>query len=285
MVAEAGPAGGHAWTDWGGEGPLLHFAHGNGFPPGTYRTLIEDLLGSAHVVSMAARPLWAGASPNGVRDWRVLADDLRRALRGRGLAGVVGVGHSFGGTISALAAAAEPRLFSALVLIDPVIFSGWRAHLWEAAKALGLGGRLPLVRMTRRRRERFPDYQAVRDAYRETEVFATWRPEVFEDYVQAGFVATTDDAVKLRYPREWEARIFEISTPDIWDELRRVTQPMLFVRGSDTDTFLPNAAERVRRELPAAQVVEIEHATHAVPMERPHEVARLILDFLDRLEA
>ncbi len=283
MHGDVAGGGGRAWTDWGGVGPLLHFAHGNGFPPGTYRRLIEDLLPRAHVVSMAARPLWAGSSPAGVEGWRPLADDLRRALWGRGLERVVGVGHSMGGTVTALAAAADPELFRALVLIDPVVFTGARALVWELVKALGLRRRMRLARMARRRRERFADHQAVREAYQGKGMFGAWDPEVFEDYVQAGFAHSTDDAVRLRYPREWEARIFETSTPFIWNELKALTQPVLVVRGATSDTFLAAAADRVRRELPTAEVVEVEGATHTVPMEKPHEVARLILAFLDRL--
>jgi len=283
MHGDGAAGGGHAWTDWGGDGRLLHFAHGNGFPPGTYRRLIEDLLPRVHVVSMAARPLWAGSSPDGVDDWRVLADDLRRALRGRGLERVVGVGHSLGGTVTALAAAADPELFQALVLIDPVVFTGTRALVWEVVKALGLRRRMSLARMARRRRERFADHQAVHDAYEGKGMFGAWDPEVFEDYVRAGFAHSTDDAVRLRYPREWEARIFETSTPFIWTELRALDQPILVVRGAASDTFVAAAGERVRRELPTAEVVDVEGATHTVPMEKPHEVARLILAFLDRL--
>ena len=56
-------AQGVPWIDWGGDGPWLHFAHANGIPPATYRSLIAPLAEQFHVVSMEARPLWPGSDP------------------------------------------------------------------------------------------------------------------------------------------------------------------------------------------------------------------------------
>ena len=112
------------WRDWGGSGPLLHFAHANGFPPGTYRKLITDLSQNHHVVSMAGRPLWRESTPTVLHDWSLFADDLRTELDRRSLRGVIGVGHSLGGVISLLAAAADPGIFSAVVAVDPLILTG-----------------------------------------------------------------------------------------------------------------------------------------------------------------
>jgi hypothetical protein len=50
----------------------------------------------------------------------------------------------------------------------------------------------------------------VRAAYRDRRVFAGWAPEAFEDYLDAGFVDAPGGGVRLRYPREWEARIFDL---------------------------------------------------------------------------
>ena len=39
----------------GGKGPVLHLAHGNGFPPGTYRLFAQALAARHHVVALPAR--------------------------------------------------------------------------------------------------------------------------------------------------------------------------------------------------------------------------------------
>jgi pimeloyl-ACP methyl ester carboxylesterase len=79
------------------------------------------------------------------------------------------------------------------------------------------------------------------------------------------------------------ARIFQVSTPFVWRQLRRIRCPMLFVRGARSDTFKPNAASRAGHRLPGARVVEIPAAGHLVPMERPEEVTRVIFEFVDEV--
>jgi pimeloyl-ACP methyl ester carboxylesterase len=268
-----------AWIDWGGAGTLIHVAHANGFPPASYRTLIRKLTPAFHVLSMAARPLWPGFDPGGIGDWAPLVEDLRVGMRARGLERVVGVGHSLGGTLTARVAAADPTLFCGLVLVDPVIFTWPRSWFWMGVQRLRLAGSFTLVASARQRREHWPDLESVRRSYRGKAAFAGWAPEAFEDYLEAGFVAAEGGGVRLRYPREWEARIFEVCPADVWSELRRIDLPVLFVRGGRSDTFLAAAAARARRELRRVRVVVIDGTSHFVPFEDPTAVAMAITAF------
>jgi pimeloyl-ACP methyl ester carboxylesterase len=65
----------------------------------------------------------------------------------------------------------------------------------------------------------------------------------------------------------------------VWPELRRVAVPMLFIRGVSSDTFTAAAADRVKRELPHATVLELGETSHFLPMERAKEVASKIIDW------
>ncbi|MFV2073857.1 MAG: alpha/beta fold hydrolase [Thermoanaerobaculales bacterium] len=273
-------SGGPVWHDFGGAGPVLHFAHANGFPPGTYRKLIGELTNSHHVCSMAARPLWPDSKPQVLRDWFPFSEDLRSELGRRGLRGVVGVGHSLGAVTSLLAAAADPGLFSAVVAVDPIILTGAHSLFWGAVKAVGLDGRLSLVRGARRRRDLWSDRGEARISYSSKKVFAGWDPEVLDDYLDVGFVDLPEDGVRLRYPREWEARIFAAAPHDLWTHLRKVSVPTLFVQGEHTDTFLDAARVRVERDVPASRTVVVADSSHFLPMERPSELARVIDEFL-----
>lgn len=268
-----------AWTDWGGDGPLLCFGHANGFPPAAYATLLEDLSSAFRVASFAARPLWPASDPDNVTSWNDLAVDLRRELNRRQVEGAVAIGHSLGSVLNVIAAAADASLFRAMVLIDPVVFTGFRAVTWGLFKNLGFGQRLPLVKGAQRRRDRFDDLDAVRRAYAGKSVFSTWEPRVLEDYIKAAFIDDPQGGVVLRYPKSWEARIFELTPANVWRKLRSLSIPMLFIRGAASDTFIETAARRARRELPTAQVVELADSTHFVPMEHPQRVASMIIDW------
>jgi pimeloyl-ACP methyl ester carboxylesterase len=265
------------WTDWGGDGPTLHLAHANGFPPEAYATLIRCLVPSFHVVTSASRPLWPSSRPETIASWAPLADDLADALERHGVTSAIGVGHSLGGVLSAWAAAANPRLFSRLVLIDPVLFAGVRARVWGWARRLGLASRLPLVRITRRRRDRFPDLEAARTRWQRRSVFRSWDPRCFDDYVRAAFVPHADGGIALRYPKAWEARVFELSPHDPWSRMHGLDLPLTALAGENTDTFLSTAARRLEREVPGARVEVVPGTSHFLPFERPDEVARRIV--------
>lgn len=268
--------------EWGGTGPVVHVAHANGFPPGAYGRMIEALTDRARLVSWRTPPLREGSDPGAVRGWEDLAADLGAGLCSAGLGGIVGVGHSMGAVISVMAAVEHPGLFRGLVLVDPVFFTGWLALFWGATKALGRVHRFRLVRGARRRRERWPSRAAVLDAWRNRPPFSRWAPGVLEDYVQHGFVED-GGGVRLAYPKAWEARLFELTPHDPWNVVRRLSIPVLALRGERSDTFLRTAARRLRRVLPRAKVVEVPGTSHFVPMEEPEVVAAAVRGFLEEL--
>lgn len=277
MDSPAPPSG--AWTDIGGDGPRLVLTHANGFPPETYGTVIETLLPSFRVSTFALRPLWSTRDPRELSTWRPMADDLATAVRERADEPVVAVGHSLGGVLCALAAARNPELFRALILLDPVIFSGSRAFFWGWMKRLGQAHRFPLVNGAVKRRDTWPDRSAVRTSWSGKPVFGKWDPRVFGDYFESGVIDGPEGSVMLRYPKEWEAWLFQICPHDEWPSLRSVSAPTLVVRGETSDTLTPGAARRMGREMPDARVVELEGTSHFLPMEKPDEIARLVIDF------
>lgn len=270
---------GDAWTDIGGEGPLLVLTHANGFPPETYGTVIEALIPFFRVSTFAHRPLWSPQDPRELSTWGPMADDLATAVRERAGEPVVAVGHSLGGVLCAMAAARNPELFRALVLLDPVIFTGLRAFFWGWMKRLGQAHRFPLVDGAVNRRDSWPDRSVVRASWSRKTVFKKWDSRVFEDYLESGVIDGPEGSVMLRYPKNWEARLFEICPHDEWPSLRSVSAPTLVVRGETSDTLTPGAARRMAREMPDARVVELEGTSHFLPMEKPEEIVRLVIDF------
>jgi len=277
MVPDGPPD--EAWIELGGDGPRLVFTHANGFPPGAYRTLLARLSAEFSVTAFANRALWSKDDPDSVSSWQSLADDLRDGLAARGGPPVVGVGHSIGGMLVALAAARSPELFSRLVLLEPVVFTGLHARIWGLTKRIGLSRWFPLAAGAERRRDTWPDRDAVRSSWTGKPVFATWDPRVFEDYLEGAVVDREDGSVVLRYPKRWEARLFRVCPHNEWARLREVTVPTLVVCGETSDTLTPAAARRMAREMPNTRVVELAGTSHFLPMEKPDEVARLVIEF------
>lgn len=265
--------------DWGGQGPVLHFAHANGFPPGAYRKLLAKLTSRAHVVSARSRDLVPGTEPRSLRDWDDLAEDLIASLRARGLKGVVGVGHSVGGVATVLAALKEPSLFERVVLLDPTLLTGLHRLVFTLAGPLGLRGRIPPASLAHRRREHWSSREEAFASYRKKPLFQHFDPDCLQDYVTSGLREAPQGGFQLAIPRQWEARIFETGPRDIWRRLRGLKVPTLVLRGAGSDTLSAQGLERVRRTLPEA-LTETVPGSHLFPLEEPEACAQHILGFL-----
>lgn len=266
--------------DLGGDGPDLHFAHANGFPVETYRVLLDDLGRDYRVFGMNQRPLWDGEDPARLNDWHRFVDDLIDFLDENVEAPIVGVGHSLGGVVTALASVRRPDLFSAIALIDPVFLPPQWSLIWKTIKALHLGHRLPLVRGAMRRKADWPSREEALERYREAPAFARFDPRVLADYVEHGFVDNNGYGVSLRYPAVWEAWVFENTPHDHWPQIAKISTPCLIVRGEESDTLVPASWRRLHRMLPEARFHEIQGAGHLVPMEKPGAVADAVRTFL-----
>lgn len=268
-------------TDFGGEGPVLHLAHANGFPPGTYRPLAARLSNDYHVIALPARPLWPGSDPAGAPTWLPLADDLAAALDELGLHGAIGVGHSLGAVLTLIAAVRRPELFSMVVMIDPVILPPTYLWVTRFLQLAGLERRLPLIRGALKRRRTWPGREECLAHLAAKTFFARWPAESLRAYVEAGTRERADGQVELAYPPEWEAHIFATVPTYVWRHVRRLGVPSLWIRGEDSDTFCEACVRRIRRLLPDAQTLTIPDSGHMVPLERPDQTSAAIRGWLE----
>lgn len=272
------------FDEYPADGPRLHFAHANGYPPAAYRPLIDCLNQDYHIYAMHQRPLWPGTDPDALQNWEPLADDLSRFLDEQDLHAVIGIGHSVGGNATLRLALRQPDRFSAVILIDPVIFPPKFIPFWKMIYASGQAYRLhPLASAALRRRRVFPDRESMFANYRQKEVFRRIDEAGLWAYVHAITRDRPDGQVELVYPPEWEARIYVtgiLSDQSLWQVLPGLIPPLFVIRGEQTDTFRESALLLIQKKLPTAAVVNLPQAGHLVPLEKPGEVCRLIKQFL-----
>jgi len=262
--------------DFGGDGPLLHLAPANGFPPATYRQLAARLTGRFHVIALLPRPLWPGSRPGDAPTWHDLADDLIHGLDALNARGIVGIGHSIGGVLTYWAAVRRPDLFRGVVLMDPVILPARWLWMLRLGRALGISQGRPLVQGALHRRRTWPSRAACFDHYRLKPLFGRWTDAALWDYVEGGTRPLDDGQVELIYPPEWEAHIFGTVPTDVWRDVPRLRIPALVLRGERSNTFRREAQARMARELPRARFATIGDAGHLFPMEMPAETAAAI---------
>ncbi len=271
-------------------GPLLVFAHANGYPPEAYRTFLEPFLSKYQVWQIYFRPFWPGSDPQAMRDWRVFRDDLIPAVLkliqdSRADETAIGVGHSLGGASLLMSAIQHPGLFSKLVLMDPVIFPRWQGTVMRLFSPFKLLKRIhPLIRGTLKRRTWFESREAMFQRYRQKGVFHRFPDQVLRDYVDGLGEDLESGGVGLRWSPEWEARIYEtggLADWVIWRSRARVQPPTLIIRGEETYTLHDPVIQSLVRKMPQGEYATIQGTGHLLPLEDPAGTAAVALKFLD----
>ena len=260
---------------------LLVFAHANGFPAPSYRVLL-DLLGQHF--DLRAPDMLGHAPRFPVSDnWPRLLDELSNFVQqqrdGRRL---ILVGHSLGGLLGLMLAAAHPDWLRALVLLDSPLVGGWRAALLWASKRSGLIWRVAPASQALRRRRAWPDVDAVREHLGAKAPFAAWDPRMLEDYARAGTVER-DGGRALRFQPEVEASIYATLPHHLARlGLRRAGVPIGFIGGTESRE-LAMAGMRATRRLVGRHLRWMEGGSHLFPFEQPQATARTILELLREL--
>lgn len=277
------PEGRLHYLYWGGCGPFAHLLHANGFCAGTYSPFITHLRADLTVYASDARGHGDSILPiaQPIRHWRIFAEDLKLIVEGAMTPPVIGIGHSLGAVSTYMAAALYPHLFSAIVLLDPVILPPGRLWSLLVLRRLGFARFIPLARSARRRRREFADKSKALERFAAGRgIFKTWSRDFIEAYLECGLLERETDSAILKCDPEIEAQIFESVPLDVWTYARRIVCPVLAIRGESSPAFLPAAARRLARFLSDYRWITLRHAGHFVPMEQPLDCARAILDFL-----
>lgn len=194
--------------------------------------------------------------------------------------------HTFEGRLSEIAAAGEGAVLCGYSL-------GGRLALHAALRAPGSYAGLVTVGVsagidapaTRAQRAQADEKMA---SWMETQsieqIVDVWeRQPLFAD--QADALVAEQREGRLRHDPRGLALLLRTAgqgtLEPVWERLRDLGKlPFLAIAGS-LDQRYADAARRIAREAPAARTVLVEAAGHAPQLQRPDEVAGLLVDFLD----
>ena len=258
--------------------PSVIFFHATGFHARCWDGVIQHLDG-VHCYALDA--LGHGASnklkpPHGWKNYGRDAVEIAKKLH---LKGAVGVGHSMGGNSLTRAAAAIPEAFSALLLIDPVIFPREKYTLEDYS----IEGHFVLKR---RRQWSSPDEMF--NSFKGRGAFANWHDAILRDYCEYGLMPEGESYVLACAP-EVEAHIYSSSmlaaNADVYDAIDAIDVPVRVLRCanylSDKNDMLasPTAPDLATHFKDAADIPLADN-THFIPMESPELVAQHIHELL-----
>lgn len=265
------------YLHWGSGQATIVFLHGNSHCGGVWTPLARRLSDQFSVVAMDLRGHGLSDKPEFGYDWASLRDDAAGLIMELDLQPVLLVGHSRGGGISLLVAAALRDRVKGVLVYEPTVPAGLNGTVASAvASPESITARL--VERALRRRTVFSSRAELLDRYRTRDVFANWRDEFLHSYIEHGTVVMPDGSVELACPAWVEAKLYEaMFAADAWRGLYCPDLPVLAVYGgrsrrNDDDTGLTGM-------FPQWQTVTMPDASHFGPMEYPEHMERLIRDF------
>ncbi|MEM7077019.1 MAG: alpha/beta hydrolase [Pseudomonadota bacterium] len=277
-----------AGWDFGGDGPLALLHHANGMCGACWAPVAERLRATHKVVAIDARG--HGGSPplqtpalEVPQDfgWDFMVDDLqqiaRQLMAQQGVEQIaLGIGSSFGGIVTASAAARFPDLFARVYMFDPPIHP-----TQEILDRLSVEFIAPqhdkeaLVARTRKRKSIWDSREQARGAWRDKPLFAPWTEAGFTLYLDHGLRDRPDGRVELACDPLVEAHIFD-TTGVLWlpDFADRVNVPVELVHARQG--FFPEAFFKGLSDLFAQGRFHQLDAGHMLPLEAPELVVDLI---------
>ncbi len=257
---------------------MIVFSHGNSFPAGTYSVLLDSLRERGFDVRAIEK---FGHNPRfPVTDnWTHIEEELSEFVldqvaqhQGRP---VWLVGHSLGGILSVMSAARNPALVRGVVMLDSPILGGWKSTAMGVAKTIPLMGKFSPGAVSRKRRNSWPDLEAVFEHFRHKRAFAKWDAQVLRDYVAYG-TQELDGKRVLAFDREVETRFYNTIPDHLPGLLRRhpLKCPVTFIGGSHSVERRQVGMDMVHH-ITKGRTMLLD-GSHLFPMEKPLATAAAV---------
>lgn len=255
----------------------LVFAHANGFTGSSYRSFLAPLAErfDLHPLDRLGHHPDYPVGPN----WLALRDELLWQLEEH-TRPVIGVGHSMGGVLMAMAAEQAPERFCCVVVLDPPLLLGFDALAMKVAKRFGLIDRVTPAGKSLGRRKRWSDREAMAHYLRSRGLFKRFTNEALSDYIEGGTRLLDDGAAQLVFDPAVEVEIFR-HLPDHLSGLpKRLDVPLALIAGETSELL---TAARRRRLSRHGVRIELAPGGHMFPMEHPDEARQALLTTIDSL--
>ena len=278
-----------SYLERSGPGVALVFLHANGFNGQTYRRIFDDLTEDIHLIAPDMRGhgrTTLPADPDNLKSWSQYRDDMTTFINSLPVTKnrpLVMAGHSMGGTTSVMVAHDHPGRVAHVFLMDPVVYP---TPSFIERLALPFMARSNLAEGAKRRRFQYPDRDAVFKSYRGRGAFITWPDDMLRDYIYGGTVEDGDGGIRLACAPAWEAANFSLSFNDVWRDFGHVTSEVTLFHATEMGaTCPPRRAKMLQRQKPEMKRVQMDGASHFLPMEHPERMAEEINRICDGLKS
>lgn len=252
--------------DWAGDGVPLLLVHGMAGSARWWDSCIPFLQTAFRPVAMDFRGHgdsdWVS---DGFYDTDGFVQDIETARQALGFERMVLGGHSLGARIALEYAVRHPERLLGLAAVD------FLPELYEANSR----------KFERARTRPQPVYEHEEEILRRFHLEPSGTLLSPEQLRELAPLCVRRVDGKFTWKFDWKA--FRYKYEPVWTLLPGVKASALVVRGGKSTVLSRAAFERVVRDMPNAQGIEIPTAHHHVPLDSPRELGGLMLDFLKKL--
>lgn len=263
---------------------VLHILHGNGYCSRMYQPFLAQLLPYFDLFLSDAQG--HGDSDHGgpFVGWNKSADLALDAWHAHqhlfNGAPCYGVGHSFGGVLTALINSKTNSPFAATVLLDPVLFTPGMLTVMRTLDFLGLYKKNPMAKKALNRRQHWPDQDSAYSYLHQRGMFKNWQDDALASYIEHALLHSNEGLI-LKCKAEREAEIFSSYPKQLWTQLKQPCSPTYLIYGNKTYPFVSKSAEKWHKLNHSVQLQKVSGG-HCFMQENPKEIAELVLQLLQR---
>ncbi|MDD2808645.1 alpha/beta fold hydrolase [Rhodoferax sp.] len=266
------------------------FSHANSFGAGTYQLLFDTLRTrgvAVEAIDKFGHDPHYPVSNNWPHLVQQLVDFTVERVNRLGQP-VFLVGHSLGGFLSLMAASQAPQAVRGALLLDSPVVGGWRATALGLAKSTRLVGSVSPGKVSRKRRQHWPDEATALSHFAAKRTFAKWHPQVLKDYIHSG---THDELVQgqpqrvLSFTREVETAIYNTLPSNLEAQFKHqpIQCPVAFIGGTHS-AEIRQVGMALTQRITQGRIMMVD-GSHLFPMEKPLVTAAAIEAALLNLQA
>lgn len=257
--------------------PIIILAHANGYSAYSYKWYMENL---AENYSIYAMDFWGHSfsegniSEKGFKGWLLFRDQILAFINEKKFKSVIMIGHSLGGGSSILAASKNPKLFSKIIALDPVVLN---FLIITYSKIFSF----EIAEKAKSRRSHFKNLDLVRKAYRKSPAFKNWNEQIYEDYLASAFHENEDKSVDLALDPAIESKIFSsASFRNVFFRLKNIKTEIHIITPEKSRECPRQTAKRIIKKNPKSSYETFPDITHFFPFEKPEWTLEQIKKYL-----
>ena len=269
--------------------PIIFF-HATGLNAATYLNLLTKIYdnfdGERSIYAFDQRGHGlseAEADHKKLKSWRQFSKEAVTFLNALGHESVELMGHSMGGIVASEIASQLKLKVNNLIMLEPVLYYAPKeVTKLKIKKFLQFSDFSASNKSSgaRQRRNNFASFDEAVEHFTGRAMFVSWPEESIKSYLKGGLVKR-EGSFFLSCDPAWEAKTFETVTFDTYRFLKKVTCPVLIIRGDkETSTFTDEAKKALSKKNNI--LIEEYNGTHFLPIENVELVSSRVVDFLSK---